>query len=92
VCDKPVTHDAAQARDLVARTRRHGRLFAVAHGYAAYPMTRYARHLVETGAIGALRYVQVEYIQAGSRPRIEDGPKNNRLRWILDPSAAGSRW
>jgi predicted dehydrogenase len=89
VCDKPVTHDAAQARDLVARTRRHGRLFAVAHGYAAYPMTRYARHLVETGAIGALRYVQVEYIQAGLATRIEDGPKNNRLGWILDPKRSG---
>ena len=89
VGDKPVTHDAAQARDLVARTRRHGRLFAVAHGYAAYPMTRYARHLVETGAIGALRYVQVEYIQAGLATRIEDGPKNNRLGWILDPKRSG---
>jgi predicted dehydrogenase len=89
VCDKPVTHDAKQARDLCERTRRHGRLFAVAHGYAAYPMTRYARHLVETGALGALRYVQVEYIQAGLAPRIEDGPKNNRLAWILDPQRSG---
>jgi predicted dehydrogenase len=89
VCDKPVTHDAAQARDLVARTHRHGRLFAVAHGYSAYPMTRYARHLVETGAIGALRYVQVEYIQAGLAVRVEDGPRNNRLDWILDPKRSG---
>ena len=89
VCDKPVTHDAAQARDLVARAKRHGRLFAVAHGYAAYPMTRYARHLVETGAIGALRYVQVEYVQAGLATRVEDGPQSNRLAWILDPQRSG---
>jgi predicted dehydrogenase len=40
VGDKPVTHDFAQARDLVARTRDRARIFAVAHGYAAYPMTR----------------------------------------------------
>ena len=89
VCDKPVTHDAAQARDLVARTRRHGRLFAIAHGYSAYPMTRYARHLVETGAIGDLRYVQVEYVQSGLAPRLEDGPRNNRLVWVLDPQRSG---
>jgi len=89
VCDKPVTHDARQARDLCERTRRHERLFAVAHGYAAYPMTRYARHLVETGALGDLRYVQVEYIQSGLAPRLEDGPKNNRLAWILDPKRSG---
>ncbi len=30
--DKPVTHDFAQACDLVARARAKGRLFAVAHG------------------------------------------------------------
>ncbi len=36
-------HDFAEACDLVARTRRQDRLFAIAHGYSAYPMTRYAR-------------------------------------------------
>jgi len=42
VCDKPVTHDFREASDLVERTRRNGRLFAIAHGYTAYPMTRHA--------------------------------------------------
>jgi predicted dehydrogenase len=89
VCDKPVTHDFAEARDLVERTRRSGRLFAIAHGYSAYPMTRYARHLVREGALGALRLVQVEYIQSGLATRVEDGPQNNRFRWILDPRRSG---
>ena len=89
VCDKPVTHDFAQACDLVARTRQHGRLFAIAHGYAAYPMTRYARALVADGTLGALRLVQVEYIQSGLATRLEDGPQNNRLRWLLEPRRSG---
>ena len=89
VCDKPVTHDAAQARDLVERTKRHGRLFAIAHGYAAYPMTRYARHLVDTGALGELRYVQVEYVQAGLATRVEDAVTTNRLKWITDTQRSG---
>ena len=89
ICDKPVTHDFAQACDLVARTRRHGRVFAIAHGYAAYPMTRYARDLVREGALGALRLVQVEYIQSGMATRVEDGPQNNRFRWLLDPKRSG---
>jgi predicted dehydrogenase len=87
--DKPVTHDFAQARDLVARTRRNGRLFAIAHGYSAYPMTRYARHLVREGTLGPVRLVQVEYIQSGLATRVEDGPQNNRFRWILDPRRSG---
>jgi len=89
ICDKPVTHDFAQARDLVARARQQERIFAVAHGYSAYPMTRYARHLVRGGAIGPVRLVQVEYIQSGLATRVEDGPLNNRQRWLFDPARSG---
>ncbi|MDH5538511.1 MAG: Gfo/Idh/MocA family oxidoreductase [Rhizobacter sp.] len=89
VCDKPVTHDFAQACDLVARTRAKQRIFAVAHGYSAYPMTRHARQLVRDGALGAVLLVQVEYIQSGLATRIEDGAQNNRLRWLLDPARSG---
>jgi predicted dehydrogenase len=89
VCDKPVTHDYAQACDLLARTRRHDRVFAIAHGYSAYPMTRYARTLVRDGTLGPIRLVQVEYIQAGMATRVEDAPRSNRLNWILDPQRSG---
>ncbi|HEY3181043.1 MAG TPA: Gfo/Idh/MocA family oxidoreductase [Casimicrobiaceae bacterium] len=87
--DKPVSHDFAQACDLVERTRRNRRLYAIAHGYSAYPMTRYARHLARSGALGALRLVQAEYIQSGLATRIEDGPQSNRLRWLFDPQRSG---
>ena len=53
ICDKPVTHNFAQACDLAARVQANRRLFAIAHGYCAYPMTRHARRLVQDGAIGA---------------------------------------
>lgn len=89
VCDKPVTHDFAEAADLVKRVHDGKRVFAIAHGYAAYPMTRYARELVRDGAIGRLRLVQVEYIQSGMAVRVEDGPQNNRFRWILDTRRSG---
>jgi len=89
VCDKPVTHTHAQACDLVARTRAQGRIFAIAHAYSAYPMTRHARQLVRDGTIGAVRLVQVEYIQSGLATRLEDGPLNARLRWVLTPERSG---
>jgi len=89
VCEKPVAHDFGQACDLVARTRGRGRIFAIAHAYSAYPMTRYARTLVLDGTLGAIRLVQVEYIQSGLATRLEDGPHNNRLRWLLDPRRSG---
>lgn len=89
MCDKPVTHDFAQAADLVASARDHGRLCAIAHGYSGYPMIRHARQLVADGAIGPVRMVQVEYIQAGMATRLEDAPQSNRLRWVLDPARSG---
>ena len=87
--DKPVSHDFAQACDLMARARANERLFAIAHAYSAYPMTRYARALIRDGALGRVRLVQVEYIQSGLATRVEDGPQSNRFRWILDPSRSG---
>jgi len=89
ISDKPVAHDFREACDLVAHVRRTGRLYAITHGYSAYPMTRYARHLARSGALGELRLVQVEYIQSGLATRIEDAPKTNRLRWVLDPARSG---
>jgi predicted dehydrogenase len=89
MCDKPVTGTLAEARDLAARAEAGERLFAIAHAYSAYPMTRYARQLVRDGAIGRVRLVQVEYIQAGLAVRLEDAPATNRLRWVLDPGRSG---
>ncbi|MBP1636769.1 MAG: ydgJ [Acidobacteria bacterium] len=87
--DKPVSHDFAEASDLVERTRARGRLFAVMHGYSAYPMTRYARWLVRDGALGEPRFVQVEYLQGSSAARLEDGPQTRRLEWLFDPGRSG---
>ncbi|WP_418316257.1 Gfo/Idh/MocA family protein [Piscinibacter sakaiensis] len=89
VCDKPVTHSFAQACDLVERSRHRGRLLAIAHGYSAYPMIRHARQLVADGAIGEVRMVQVEYIQSGPAAAVEEGPLNDRLRWVLDAERSG---
>jgi predicted dehydrogenase len=89
ICDKPISQTCAQARDLAARVKATQRLFAIAHGYSAYPMVRHARELVQGGVIGAVRLVQVEYLQSGMATRIEDGPQNDRLRWLLDPQRSG---
>ncbi len=89
ICDKPVSETHAQALDLVARCRRRQRLFAVTHGYSAYPVIRHARELVRGGVLGALRLAQVEYMQSAMATRIEDAPATNRTRWVLDPARSG---
>jgi predicted dehydrogenase len=89
ICDKPVTITLAEAQDLARRVQAGNRVFCITHAYAAYAMTRYARVVVQDGTLGRLRLVQVEYIQSGLATKLEDGPQNNRLKWILDPQRSG---
>ena len=89
VCDKPVTGNFAEACDLARRTRERGRLFAIVHGYSAYPMIRYARQLLRDGTLGRVRLVQVEYLQNGLATMIEDGPLTAKQRWLLDTARSG---
>jgi predicted dehydrogenase len=63
ICDKPLTTNLADALDLVRRARESGRVFCVTYNYSAYPMVRQARAMVQDGTLGAIRQVQVEYIQ-----------------------------
>ena len=60
ICDKPVSATASEARDLAARAQAKNRVLCVTHAYSAYPMTRYAKQLINEGAIGPVRFVQVE--------------------------------
>lgn len=88
ICDKPLANDPADAEALAAAAARAGVATAVTHNYSGYPMIRQARALVEAGAIGELRLVQVEYLGAGLALKVEDMPDAAR-RWRLDPAKGG---
>jgi predicted dehydrogenase len=89
ICDKPMTTTLDDARDLAARVQQAGTVFCLTHNYSGYPMVRQARAMVAAGAIGALRAIQVEYLQAGMAARVESGPLTPKLRWKLDAERAG---
>ena len=74
ICDKPLTTNLDDARDLVARVRASGLVFCTTYNYSAYPMVRQARAMVGDGEIGELRLAQVEYIQPqlAVRPDLDD--------------------
>lgn len=89
ICDKPMTNTLEEARDLVRRVRAGGKVFCLTHAYSAYPMVRQARAMVASGALGPLRAVQVEYLQAGMAKRVEDGPLTAKLAWKLNTAESG---
>ena len=88
ICDKPLTTTFAEAQDLLAMVRRTGRLLGVTYTYTGYPMVREARALIEAGALGAVRVVQVEFALGWLSGPGECDSK--QAAWRTDPAQAGA--
>jgi predicted dehydrogenase len=89
ICDKPLALNVAEARELVALTKKTGRIFAVTHNYTGYPMVRQARAMVAVGELGDVRVVQVEYAQDWLSEATEK-TGNKQASWRVDPKRAGA--
>jgi predicted dehydrogenase len=88
VCDKPLATTLADAEMLCRLAAERGRVFAVTHNYAGYPMVKQARAMVAEGAIGPVRRVIVEYIQDWLvAPLEQEGQK--QAAWRTDPARSG---
>ncbi|MQY10396.1 scyllo-inositol 2-dehydrogenase (NADP(+)) IolU [Streptomyces sp. RB5] len=61
LCEKPLTLNAGQARDLVDRARDGGRFLMEAMWMFTNPAVRRALELVKDGAIGDVRQVQADF-------------------------------
>lgn len=86
--DKPMVHTVAQALDLVQAVKKHDVVFMVTHNYTGYPMAKQARYLVQSGALGKVQKVLVEYPQGWLLDRVElSGSK--QAEWRTDPARSG---
>jgi predicted dehydrogenase len=89
ICDKPLAHSVAEARELVTLTKKSGRIFALTHNYTGYPMVRQARAMVVGGELGKIRVVQGEYAQDWlTEPLEKTGQK--QASWRVDPKRSGA--
>ncbi|WP_218182796.1 Gfo/Idh/MocA family protein [Pseudomonas gingeri] len=84
ICDKPLCLSLAQAHELQQVAERSNRLFMLTHNYSAYPLIRHARELVNSGELGELRTVHVEYAQGWLTEALPDEG------WRGDPAMAGA--
>ena len=48
VCDKPLSFDLEEAKDLVETVNKTGQIFALTHNYTGYPMVKQARAMLKT--------------------------------------------
>jgi len=88
ICDKPLTTTLADALDLAKIVERTGLIFGLTHNYTGYPMVRQAREMTLAGELGAIRVIQVEYVQDWlSTPLENTGQK--QAEWRTDPARSG---
>lgn len=88
ICDKPMAMSLAEALAIEKAANEQGVLFALTHNYSAYPLVLEARHRVQSGELGAIRVVTVEYAH-GTRNRLIEAEGDAKMAWRVDAAIAG---
>lgn len=88
VVEKPITFTLEQAKQLRDKVRETGKLLLLCHTYTGYPMVKQARRLIQSGALGKVRKVYVEYPQGWLSTYLE-GANNAQAAWRTDPKRSG---
>jgi predicted dehydrogenase len=89
VCDKPATLNLAEAKELKTIIEKTGLIFALTHNYTAYPLIKEAKHLVDTGELGEIRKIIVEYPQGWLIDLVE-ATGQKQATWRTDPERCGA--
>jgi predicted dehydrogenase len=87
--DKPATLNLEEAQKLAKIVTKTGLKYGLTHNYTGYPMVKQAREMVQSGQLGKVRKVVVEYPQGWLATPIEqEGQK--QASWRTDPKRAGA--
>jgi predicted dehydrogenase len=87
-CEKPLTLTLEEADKLVATVAQKRIPFGVAHTYLGHWTSRFCRHIVRSGLLGEVRWVDAFYLQGWLAERVED-KGSIQAEWRVDPKRAG---
>ncbi len=88
MCEKPLTVSLEEADLLVAKAMEKNVPFAVAHTYLGHWSTWFSRHIVRSGLIGDVRWVDAYYLQGWLADKLEASGQM-QATWRTDPKKAG---
>ncbi len=88
IIDKPLSFNSDEAKILYEKVKETNLPFAVTHTYTGYPMIKEARYLSNSGKIGRIRKVAVEYPQSWLSTNLES-TNNKQALWRTDPNKSG---
>ncbi|MHC4169916.1 MAG: Gfo/Idh/MocA family protein [Planctomycetota bacterium] len=88
MCEKPMTINSKEAKELVKLVKENRRIFGLMHNYTGYPMVKLARDMVRAGDLGKIRKIVVQYPQGWLSTALE---KTGQMQaaWRTDPKQSG---
>jgi predicted dehydrogenase len=89
ICDKPLTATLEDAQELERIVGKSGLVFGLTHNYTGHPLVRQAREMAQTGELGTIRVVQVEYAQDWLTTELE-ATGHKQADWRTDPARSGA--
>lgn len=88
-CEKPLTTNLEDATKLVKLVQEKKVPFGVSHTYLGHWTSRLSRHIVRSGLLGEVRWVDAYYLQGWLASRAET-EGNMQAEWRTDPRRAGA--
>jgi len=88
ICEKPLTTSLEEANILEKALDKSSTIFAVTYTYTGYPIIRQMREMIQSGIIGEVQKVDIQYYQGWINPILLDKELRKTI-WRLDPKKAG---
>jgi predicted dehydrogenase len=88
MCEKPMTINVQEAKDLKKIVEKTGLVFGLMHNYTGYPMVKLARDLVKAGEVGPIRKIVAQYPQGWLATALETTGQQ-QAAWRTDPKQSG---
>jgi len=88
MCEKPMTINVAEAKELQKIVKQTGQVFGLMHNYPGYPMVKLARDIVNQGDLGPIRKIVVQYPQGWLATALEETGQM-QAAWRTDPKQSG---
>ena len=88
MCEKPMTTNLDDAMRLATEVDRSRLIFALNYSYTGYPIIRQMRNIVQSGGIGKVRMMHLEYVQGWLATALEKSG-SKQAEWRTDPTRSG---
>lgn len=83
--EKPVALNAASAKRIADAAKQYGVKLSIAHYRRQQPLFKKVKDLLDNGAIGDIRFIDLRLFQPVRKEMLDPLPKN----WVLDPAISG---